>query len=151
MTELNVFEDAASGYIVFENEGRIVKATPQQAMGLMVSLARRFGYELVQARPEQKQNLIPKKEEQIKQPIEVAQEETEQEQTNEDSDEEGDEEVEELFEETQPAPQPQKVAVKKPNTPPNPPPPSTRPLNVAKQVEAKMLAQRSPGRVGKSF
>ncbi len=151
MTELNVFEDAASGYIVFENEGRIVKATPQQAMGLMVSLARRFGYQIVQPQQEQETpHTKPTLPVGAKEDIDIiAKNETEEVETEEtESEEEGDEEVEELFEETQPVPQ--KVAVKKPSTPPPPPPPA-RPLNVAKQVEAKMLAQRSPGRVGKSF
>lgn len=146
MTELNVFEDQNSGYIVLENEGRIVKATPQQAIGLMVSLARRYGYQLSPLNPQQNQNVVPKNQEgEQETPIQAQVEEESLEETEEQED---DDEVEELFEDNNPSPpQPAKKVVPKTPTPPPPPPPK----NVAAQIQQKMMQQRSPGKVGKNF
>lgn len=144
MTELNVFEDATSGYLVLENEGRVVKATPQQAIGLLASLARRFGYSLTPI--QQEQDSIEKNravsENNKEKTIEVAQE-SEENVTEEESD---DLEVEELFDDS-PVKPTSKLPVKKSSGIPS----STRPLNVAKQVEAKMMQQRSPGKIGMNF
>lgn len=140
MTELNVFEDQASGLIVLESDGRVVKATPQQAIGLMASLARRYGFQLVQPNQQQDTNVVPKNQEgEQETPVQARVEEAEEETEEQEDD---DEEVEELFEEnTQPTPK----AVPKKTLPPPPP------KNVAAQIQQKMMQQRSPGKVGKSF